>query len=226
MALIRPLTYPASEFQDTISPIWKVCDGMENSLSNVNLAGEARSSSCHPFYTIGHSTLALPDFIALLRHYGVTLIADVRAFPYSRRNRDYDGASLQPELAIQGIGYSHFPELGGRRPRSKTVPAETNAFWRVQSFHNYADYALGDDFHRGLVRLIEAGQQATVAIMCAEVLWWRCHRRIVTDYLLAHGVTVFHILSMTDVVPARLTESAMIDSSQHITYPQINTSRG
>ncbi|MFT9205826.1 DUF488 family protein [Acetobacter orientalis] len=184
---------------------------MENSVSNVNLAGEARSSSCHPFYTIGHSTLALSDFIALLRHYGVTLIADVRAFPYSRRNRDYDGASLQPELAIQGIGYSHFPELGGRRPRSKTVPAETNAFWRVQSFHNYADYALGEDFHRGLIRLIEAGQQAT--------------RRIVTDYLLAHGVTVFHIMSMTDAVPAHLTESAIIDSSRHITYPQINTSR-
>ncbi|MFT8930819.1 MAG: DUF488 domain-containing protein [Acetobacter syzygii] len=87
---------------------------MEHSVFNVNLAGEARSSSGHPFYTIGHSTLALSDFIALLRHYGVKLIADVRAFPYSWRNRDYDGTSLQPELAIHGIGHSHFPELGGR----------------------------------------------------------------------------------------------------------------
>lgn len=95
MALIRPLTYPASEFQDTISPIWKVCDGMEHSVFNVNLAGEARSSSGHPFYTIGYSTLALSDFIALLRHYDVILIADVRAFPYSRRNRDCDGTSFQ-----------------------------------------------------------------------------------------------------------------------------------
>ncbi|WP_228121481.1 DUF488 domain-containing protein [Gluconobacter cerevisiae] len=224
MALIRPLTCPASEFQETISPILKVCDGMENSISNVNLGEETRLSCFSPFYTIGHSTLQLSDFIAILRHYGVTLIVDVRAFPYSRRNRDYDGTNLQSELAIHGIDYSHLPELGGRRPRSKTVATAVNAFWRVQSFHNYADYALGEDFHHGLVQLIELGQQATVAIMCAEVLWWRCHRRIITDYLLARGMTVFHILSMTDAVSARLTESAIIDSSQHITYPEMEIS--
>lgn len=179
-------------------------------------------SASNSFYTIGHSTLLLNDFIALLTHYGVTLVADVRAFPYSRQNRDYDGTSLQPELAAHGIGYRHFPELGGRRPRSKTVPVETNAFWRVQSFHNYADYALGDAFNQGLDKLVQVGQQACVAIMCAEVLWWRCHRRIITDYLLARGLTVFHILSMTHVVPAELTESAIIDGNKRISYPKLD----
>ncbi|GAA3672137.1 MULTISPECIES: DUF488 domain-containing protein [Acetobacter] len=193
---------------------------MKNSKSSVNHDCEPSISVSNPFYTIGHSTLSLDDFMALLCHYGVTLVADVRAFPYSRRNRDYDGTNLQPELAACGIGYSHFPALGGRRPRSKTVPVNTNAFWRVQSFHNYADYALGEDFHHGLTQLIEAGKHAVVAIMCAEVLWWRCHRRIITDYLLANGIKVFHILSMSHVVPAGLTEAAVVADNHCITYPQ------
>lgn len=203
-----------------MSPILKDCNGMKNSKSSMDHKRELSIAVTNPFYTIGHSTLLLKDFIALLRHYGVTLVADVRAFPYSRRDRDYDGTNLLPELAAYGIGYSHFPALGGRRPRSKTVPVNTNAFWRVQSFHNYADYALGEDFHLGLTQLIQAGQHATVAIMCAEVLWWRCHRRIITDYLLANGVKVFHILSMSNVVPAGLTEAAVVDDHHRITYPQ------
>ncbi|MDE7548363.1 DUF488 domain-containing protein [Acetobacter fabarum] len=193
---------------------------MKNSKSSMNHKREPSISVSNPFYTIGHSTLSLDDFMALLRHYEVTLVADVRAFPYSRRNREYDGTNLLPELAACGIGYRHFPELGGRRPRSKTVPVNTNAFWRVQSFHNYADYALGEDFHHGLTQLIEAGTHAVVAIMCAEVLWWRCHRRIITDYLLANGVKVFHILSMSHVVPAGLTEAAVVEDNHGITYPQ------
>lgn len=173
----------------------------------------------HPFYTIGHSTHPLADFIALLQHYGVTQIADVRAFPYSRRNREYDGERLVSELGVQGIGYSHIPELGGRRPRSATVPVETNAYWRVQSFHNYADYAQGDDFHRGLEKLIALGRVATVALMCAEVLWWRCHRRIITDYLLINHLTVYHIFSMTKAEPAILTSAAVVQKNNRITYP-------
>ncbi|GBQ97629.1 hypothetical protein GLI01_09100 [Gluconacetobacter liquefaciens] len=181
--------------------------------------GNSENRAPASFYTIGHSTHPLEDFIALLRHYGVTMVADIRAFPYSRRNRDYDGARLLPELAAQGIGYAHIPPLGGRRPRSKTVPPEVNAFWRVQSFHNYADHALGEDFHGGLETLIDMGRQATVAIMCAEILWWRCHRRIVTDYLLADGLKVLHILSMTDATPAGLTPAAVVAAGPSITYP-------
>ena len=95
-----------------MSPILKVCDGMENSTFCMNFGGEIKLSCANPFYTIGHSTLALADFIALLLHYNVTMIADVKAFPYSRRNREYDAANLQPELALHGVGYRHFPELG------------------------------------------------------------------------------------------------------------------
>ncbi|WP_338422129.1 DUF488 domain-containing protein [Acetobacter sicerae] len=94
------------------------------------------------FYSVGHSTHTLEEFVGLLRHYRVTLVADVRAFPYSRRNREYDGDRLAAELAGNTIGYAHIPQLGGRRPRSKVVRPEFNGFWRVQSFHNYADYAL------------------------------------------------------------------------------------
>ncbi|KAB8123113.1 DUF488 domain-containing protein [Komagataeibacter medellinensis] len=172
-----------------------------------------------PFYTVGHSTHSLPDFIAILRHYNITMIVDVRAFPYSRRNRDFDGSRLVSELAVYGIGYCHIPELGGRRPRSKTVCIETNAFWRVQSFHNYADYALGEIFHQGLAKLLELGRQNTVAIMCAEVLWWRCHRRIITDYLLENNQKVFHILSLENVVQAQITPDAVIAKKGLITYP-------
>ncbi|MCX2561832.1 DUF488 domain-containing protein [Acetobacter farinalis] len=182
-------------------------------------AKSAPNGFLHPFYTIGHSTHPLDVFIALLQHYGVTFIADIRAFPYSRRNRDYDGSHLVTTLGEQGIGYEHFPALGGRRPRSKTVDPHRNAFWRVQSFHNYADYALGAEFHTGLVQLMEKGRTETVALMCAEVLWWRCHRRIVTDYLLANDVPVFHILSLTEAQPALLTPSALLVDGGGIVYP-------
>lgn len=176
-------------------------------------------STSHPFYTIGHSTHALQDFITLLQQYDVTQIADVRAFPHSRRNHEFDGERLMPALAAQGIGYSHIPELGGRRPRSRTVPVAANAYWRVQSFHNYADYALGDVFHHGLEKLVAMGRTATVAIMCAEVFWWRCHRRIVTDYLLARHLSVFHILSMTKIEKAALTQAAVVTENGCILYP-------
>ncbi|WP_264819614.1 DUF488 domain-containing protein, partial [Acetobacter tropicalis] len=108
---------------------------------------------------------------------------------------------------------------GGRRPRSATVPVETNAYWRGQSFHNYADYAQGDDFHRGLEKLIALGRVATVALMCAEVLWWRCHRRIITDYLLINHLTVYHIFSMAKAEPAILTSAAVVQKNNRITYP-------
>ncbi len=197
----------------------KCCEFIRNDTFGRDQKKEIVINTPHLFYTIGHSTHPLADFISLLQHYGVTQIADVRAFPYSRRNREYDGKRLVSELGTQGIGYSHIPELGGRRPRSSTVPVETNAYWRVQSFHNYADYAQGEDFHRGLEKLIALGGTATVALMCAEVLWWRCHRRIVTDYLLVNHMTVCHILSMTKADPAVLTPAAVVQKNNRIAYP-------
>lgn len=123
-----------------------------------------------PFYTIGHSTHSLSDFIAILRDYNIMMIVDVRAFPCSRRNCEFDGSRFILELVAYGIGYCHILELGGRRPRSKTVCTEMNAFWRVQSLHNYADNASGGIFYQGLVNLLELVGQNTLAIMCTEVL--------------------------------------------------------
>ncbi|QOF95458.1 DUF488 domain-containing protein [Novacetimonas hansenii] len=171
------------------------------------------------FYTVGHSTHSVSDFIAILHRYNITMVVDVRAFPYSRRNREFDGSRLITELAPYGIGYRHVRELGGRRPRSKTVGTQTNAFWHVQSFHNYADYALGGEFHQGLKTLMELGEHFTVAIMCAEILWWRCHRRIITDYLLENHRQVFHILSITKIVAAQMTPEAVIGDDGCVTYP-------
>ena len=106
------------------------------------------------FFTIGHATRALPEFVSLLKDNGVKRIADVRAFPRSRTNPQFNADTFPTALAAHAIGYRHFPALGGKRPRSKDVPEETNAFWDNASFHNYADYALGADFHAGFEALL------------------------------------------------------------------------
>ena len=109
--------------------------------------------------------------------------------------------------------------LGGLRGRSHEVPPEVNAFWDNQSFHNYADYALSDDFAAGLEELLELGAGRRCAIMCAEAVWWRCHRRIIADYLLARGRGVFHLMGSNRVDPARLTPAATLADGA-ITYPR------
>jgi uncharacterized protein (DUF488 family) len=109
--------------------------------------------------------------------------------------------------------------LGGLRRRNREMPAELNAFWENRSFHNYADYAMGEDFQSGLVRLRELGHAKQSAIMCAEAVWWRCHRRIIRDYLLAKGETVFHILVRNDIARARITAYAKVGPAGILNYP-------
>ena len=109
--------------------------------------------------------------------------------------------------------------LGCRRSRSKTVAREVNGFWTNASFHNYADYALTDSFADGLAELIAAGRARRVAMMCSEAVWWRCHRRIVTDYLLARGETVCHLMGEDRIEPARLTPGAQVAPDGKVTYP-------
>lgn len=102
----------------------------------------------------------------------------------------------------------HIAELGGHRRKSKIIDPDVNAFWDNQSFHNYADYAMTLDFRSGLDKLIKASQRSVTAMMCSEAVWWRCHRRIVTDYIIARGIEVRHILSSTNVSSAEMTISA------------------
>jgi uncharacterized protein (DUF488 family) len=172
-----------------------------------------------PFHTIGHSTHPLDDFVALLRAADVALVVDVRTVPRSRRNPQYDRDALPPALASFAIGYAHVPALGGLRGRARDVAPDVNAFWENESFHNYADYAMGEEFRAGLAHLRELGHERRCAIMCAEAVWWRCHRRIIADYLLAAGETVLHIMGAGKIEPAHMTEAAERDAAGSLVYP-------
>lgn len=173
----------------------------------------------HPFYTIGHGTRALDEFVKLLQSVGVTRVADVRTMPRSRTNPQYNQDALPQALAPFGIGYQHMAALGGLRGRAREVAGNINAFWQNESFHNYADYAMSDRFRAGLDHLRDVGRQQRCAIMCAETLWWRCHRRIITDYLLMAGETVFHILGQGHVEPAAINEAAQPQPEGYLVYP-------
>lgn len=172
-----------------------------------------------PFHTIGHSTRTLGDFVGLLGVANVVLVVDIRTVPKSRTNPHYNARTLPDSLAVFRIGYEHIPELGGLRGKTEGVAPEVNGFWENRSFHNYADYALSDSFRSGFDRLIALGHERRCAIMCSEAVWWRCHRRIVADQLIARGDSVFHLMGRDRVEAARLTEGACIRPSGVVVYP-------
>lgn len=172
-----------------------------------------------PFFTIGHSNRTLEELAELLRGQNIEKLVDIRTIPRSRANPQFNQESLPDALAPYKIAYEHVAALGGLRGKVKKVPPETNAFWTNKSFHNYADYALSEAFHTGLAHLIAIGRQQRCAIMCSEAVWWRCHRRIVTDYLIAHGETVFHIMTPTRLEPAKPTSGAILHPDGTVTYP-------
>ncbi len=171
-----------------------------------------------PVYTIGHSTRTIPEFVELLRIGGVDMVVDVRSIPRSRTNPQYNLDTLPDALAQRQIAHTQIAELGGRRNKSKTVAPDVNGFWTNQSFHNYADYALSDEFHVGFARLQQISQQRRCAIMCSEAVWWRCHRRIVADYLLDAGRSVFHLMGPARATPAIPTKAATPDGGL-LVYP-------
>ncbi|HSW82930.1 MAG TPA: DUF488 domain-containing protein [Usitatibacter sp.] len=172
-----------------------------------------------PLFTVGHSTYPLDGFVRMLEPNGVKRIVDVRAFPRSRTNPQYNIDALSGALAPHGIAYEHLAALGGKRGRSKETPEDANAFWDNESFHNYADYAMGAQFQAGLARLLAIGEGERVAIMCAESVWWRCHRRIIADYALAAGRDVWHIMGAEAIEPARLTPAARPGPDGSLVYP-------
>jgi uncharacterized protein (DUF488 family) len=174
-----------------------------------------------PFYTIGHSTRGIEEFVDLLRGADVRLVVDVRTVPRSRTNPQYNRDALPDSLAQFQIGYAHIAALGGLRGHKRDMPDDINAFWQNASFHNYADYAMSEDFRDGLAKLREIGHAAPCAIMCAEAVWWRCHRRIIADYLIAAGETVFHILAGKRIEPARMTEAATPGPHGSLIYPAL-----
>ncbi len=143
-------------------------------------------------WTIGHSTRELGVFISLLKQNAIKLIADVRMFPGSRRYPQFGKEALAESLGEVGIRYQHFSELGGRR---KAKPDSKNTAWRNESFRGYADYMETEEFRKGIERLVRLAENiGATTIMCAEAVWWRCHRALISDYLKARGTEVLHIL--------------------------------
>ncbi len=172
-----------------------------------------------PYFTIGHSNRSLDAFLELLNEAQIQLVADIRTVPRSRTNPQFNKATLPETLAAQGIAYEHMAALGGLRGKAKATPPGVNGLWTNESFHNYADYALTSQFEDGLKQLREKGRRQRCTIMCSEAVWWRCHRRIVADYLLAAGEQVFHIMAKGRMEPARLTAGAVIEASNRVAYP-------
>jgi uncharacterized protein (DUF488 family) len=159
-------------------------------------------------WTIGHSTRTIEEFVSLLRENEIKLLVDVRAWPGSKRYPQFNKEALAESLSAHAIHYEHFPELGGKR---KAKPNSRNTAWRNASFRGYADYMETEQFQRGIERLLDfAAESGTTAIMCAEAVWWRCHRSLIADYLKARGLEVMHILGANKVDPHPYTSAARI----------------
>jgi uncharacterized protein (DUF488 family) len=171
------------------------------------------------YFTIGHSTHVIGEFIAMLLAEDIEMVVDVRTIPRSRTNPQFNCDTLPIVLAQHGIEYVHLAELGGLRGRQQLVKRSPNTFWHNQSFRNYADYALSDGFQAGLQHLKRLGELRRCAIMCAESLWWRCHRRIIADYLILSGATVIHIMGQGKTIVARATSAAHMKLDGKVVYP-------
>lgn len=173
----------------------------------------------YPFHTIGHSTRSIAEFVALLRVADIALVVDIRTVRRSRTNPQFNSEVLPEKLAAFGIGYEYIAELGGLRGKAHDIPPTLNAFWINQSFHNYADYALSAEFYGGLDRLAALGRQRRCAVMCSEALWWRCHRRIVADYLISRDESVFHLMGHDRIEPAKPTGGVRAGLDGTLVYP-------
>jgi len=166
-------------------------------------------------FTIGHSTHELDAFCALLEGHGVRRVADVRRFPGSRRNPQFGREALAGGLAARGIGYAHLEALGGRRAVLRGSP---NGGWENAAFQGYADHMGTAAFAAGLAELEALVDAAPTAVMCAEALWWQCHRRLVADALMARGRGVDHIGSGGELSAHQLTPFAVVQDGR-VTYP-------
>jgi uncharacterized protein (DUF488 family) len=171
-------------------------------------------------FTVGHSTLAIERFVALLAVYGIDCLADVRTVPRSRHNPQFNADALAASLGAAGIEYVPMLALGGlRRPNKESI----NAGWRNTSFRGYADYMQTDAFQDALEALISLSREKRVAIMCAEAVPWRCHRSLVADALCVRGIPVVEILSETNSRVHKLTAFAHVEG-ERVTYPPVQAS--
>ncbi|MEG3145199.1 DUF488 domain-containing protein [Sphingomonas sp. RT2P30] len=173
-----------------------------------------------PVYTIGHSTRSIAEFVELLRRGRVALVVDIRSTPRSRTNPQFNLDALPEALSARQIGHQRIAELGGRRKKSEIVLPDVNGFWINQSFHNYADYALSEEFRAGFSRLTKLSRERRCAIMCSEAVWWRCHRRFVADYLLHDRRDVFHLMGTARIDVAEMNPAARAKGAS-LVYPAL-----
>jgi uncharacterized protein (DUF488 family) len=171
-------------------------------------------------WTIGHSTRTIDEFISLLQANQIRLLVDVRSLPGSKRYPQFNKEALADSLGKTGIRYEHFPELGGRR---NAKPESKNTAWRNASFRGYADYMETEEFRKGVERLLDlAAGAGPTAITCAEAVWWRCHRSLISDYLKARRIEVVHILDSNKTQPHPYTSAARVVNGK-LNYAEENT---
>ena len=168
-----------------------------------------------PVFTIGHSTRPIEDLLALLTEHGIRTLVDVRRYPGSRRHPQFSRDALAASLASAGLEYVHEPDLGGRRAARPDSP---HTAWRVEAFRGYADHMESPEFQTALERLIERARETATVILCAEAVPWRCHRRLITDALLARGVPVYEIIGPGGAQAAVLSPHALVRGDS-VTYP-------
>lgn len=167
-------------------------------------------------WTIGHSVRSADDFVSLLRSQEIDRLADIRTIPQSRRHPHFGRDALGARLQSEGIQYRHFKDLGGlRKPRADSP----NSAWKNAAFRGYADHMQTKEFASAVDELLSFGETGRVVVMCAEAVWWQCHRMLLSDALTAKNVDVRHILSATSVQPHRLTPFARVGGDQQVHYP-------
>jgi uncharacterized protein (DUF488 family) len=177
-------------------------------------------TASHPLtiYTIGHSNQAFEEFISLLEAYEIRVIADIRSFPGSRTFPYFNRANLEASLPEHGVEYLWIPKLGGRRSIRKGFDSP-NIGLTSPGFRAYADYMATEEFREGVNELLSAARKSRTAYMCAEALYWRCHRRLLSDYLAFQGIEVLHIMGPKNLVAHKLSKEAMVTDDGEIVYP-------
>ncbi|HEV8580745.1 MAG TPA: DUF488 domain-containing protein [Thermoanaerobaculia bacterium] len=168
-----------------------------------------------PVFTIGHSTRTIAELLQLLAEHGIEVLVDVRRYPGSRRHPQFSRAALAASLAGAGIEYVHEPDLGGRRAAR---PDSQHTAWRVEAFRGYADYMETAEFAAALERLMRRAAETPTAILCAEAVPWRCHRRLISDALAARGIEVLHILGPGHAGPHELDPNARVLPGGRLLY--------
>jgi uncharacterized protein (DUF488 family) len=168
-------------------------------------------------YTIGHSNRSWEDFTTLLENFAIRTVADIRSLPGSKKFPHFDRENMEKSLFDLGLKYVWFPKLGGLR-RARKGFESPNVGLTNPGFRAYADYMATPEFFEGVEELLIVASESATAIMCSEALYWRCHRRLLSDYLVGHGVGVSHILGINNLTPHKMTPGSMVTSDGDVMY--------